>query len=235
MLFVMKVILGQIFRRIGNIFYVISEKITSRKVVPTLESIRVQPWLEAQGDKTHRVDYELNQTSMVLDLGGYQGQWAADIFCRYACTIHIFEPFVEFAKNIRTRFKNNSKVIVHEFGLTKANETSKLSISADCSSTFKPGAQSVEIQLVKIEDFMRDHQINFVDLMKINIEGGEYELLEHLTESDSILRFRNIQVQFHDFVPNAEARMKAIHLKMEKTHYLTYCYEFIWENWQIRE
>ena len=39
-----------------------------------------------------------------------------------------------------------------------------------------------------------------IDLLKINIEGGEYEVLENLIENDLIKNIDNIQIQFHDFV-----------------------------------
>jgi len=70
--------------------------------------------------------------------------------------------------------------------------------------------------------------------MKINIEGSEYDLLEHLLETNYVKIIKNIQVQFHDFVPNAEKRMKRIQEKLQKTHYLTYQYPFVWENWRIK-
>ena len=71
-----------------------------------------------------------------------------------------------------------------------------------------------------------------IDLMKINIEGAEYDLLEHLIENKFVENIKDIQVQFHDFVPNAEARMKNIQAGLSKTHYLTYQYPFVWENWR---
>jgi FkbM family methyltransferase len=172
---------------------------------------------------------------VVIDLGGYEGQWAADIFCKYACNIHIFEPFKEFAKNIESRFNRNSKVTIYNYGLSKANTVEKLNISADSSSTFKDGNESVEIQLIKIDDFLDKHNINHIDLMKINIEGGEYDLLEYLVQSERILLFENIQVQFHDFVPNAVDRMHTIQSNLSKTHYLTFQYEFVWENWKLKK
>ena len=71
--------------------------------------------------------------------------------------------------------------------------------------------------------------------MKINIEGGEYDLLEHFLESGFIKNINNIQIQFHDFIPNAEERMKKIQYELEKTHSLTYQYPFVWENWQRKQ
>ena len=68
--------------------------------------------------------------------------------------------------------------------------------------------------------------------MKINIEGGEYDLLDRLITTGLVGKIDNIQVQFHEFVPNAKERMQNIQKKLSKTHTPTYQYEFIWENWK---
>jgi hypothetical protein len=108
-------------------------------------------------------------------------------------------------------------------------------LARDSSSLFKQGGQSEEITLMSAADFIRDTGIQNIDLMKINIEGAEYDLLEHVIETGFIRCIKNIQVQFHDFVPNAEQRMKSIKTRLEHTHSLTYQYPFVWENWSIKD
>jgi hypothetical protein len=49
-----------------------------------------------------------------------------------------------------------------------------------------------------------------------------------------VRQIENIQVQFHDFVPDAEGRMQRIQEKLAQTHELTYQYLFVWENWRRR-
>ena len=72
-------------------------------------------------------------------------------------------------------------------------------------------------------------------MIKINIEGGEYEVLEALLESGMISIFKNLQIQFHDFIiDNASERMENIQVQLAKTHKITYQYKFVWENWVIK-
>jgi FkbM family methyltransferase len=169
---------------------------------------------------------------LVFDLGGYQGQWTSDIFARYCCTIHIFEPVPIFAEKIAKRFAGNPKVYVHNFGLGKETCNVRLHLSADGSSVFtKRSEETILIKIVKIDDFIRDNEVKFIDLIKINIEGGEYELLEHLLNSNYVENVNDIQVQFHDCVQDAQERMQAIQRQLEKTHHITYQYPFVWENW----
>ena len=57
-------------------------------------------------------------------------------------------------------------------------------------------------------------------------------MLECLLDNDLIGSIDNLQIQFHDFVPDAEKRMNAIKARLGLTHELTYEYIFVWENWK---
>lgn len=201
---------------------------------PTAQQRVFDKWFADQGDRTLRLDYDLDDQSCVVDVGGYEGQWASDIFLRYGSFIHIFEPVPAFAANIARRISGNSRVVLHPCGLGKETHVETISICDNESSVYKTAPQSTEIQIVSADEFFRRKGITSVDLMKINIEGGEYDLLEHLIDTGFIAHIRNIQVQFHDFVPRAEARMLAIQTALTKTHELTWQYRFVWENWRLR-
>jgi len=71
--------------------------------------------------------------------------------------------------------------------------------------------------------------------MKINIEGGEYELLLALLDSPALIQgIRYFQVQFHDFVPDAQAQREHIRQRLSATHELMWDYPFIWESWRLK-
>lgn len=203
----------------------------SRKLYRSPRAAQVALWFEDRGDKTLRLDYDLDENSLVFDLGGYEGQWASDIFSMYCCTIHVFEPVTEFADRIEQRFYRNERIFVHKFGLSNENRVVEISVNRDSSSLYKSGNHIADARLVRAVDFMRQNHIERIDLMKINIEGGEYDLLEHLIDSGFIKNITNIQVQFHDFVPDADERTVMIQKELEVTHSLTYQYPFVWENW----
>jgi hypothetical protein len=70
--------------------------------------------------------------------------------------------------------------------------------------------------------------------MKINIEGGEYSLLQRMIEKEITGICNNIQVQFHNCFQNAPEMRMNIREVLNKTHFLTYDYYFVWENWEKR-
>lgn len=196
---------------------------------------RVLPWFAIKGDQTLRLDYDLNEKSIVFDVGGYKGEFAADIFCKYNATIYVFEPIQSFFETIKHKFINNQKVKMYHFGLAGKDEEMQISMSDNSSSVFLKTEDSETIQLKSIVNFIKENNIQTVDLIKLNIEGGEYELLEALIENDLIGIFKNIQVQFHDFLlENGKERMHKIQENLSKTHETTYQYEFVWENWKLK-
>ena len=223
----MKKVFRQLFDKAGQLSLGLG-----RRISPVPMETRVIPWFRDKGDSTLRLDYDLTAASVVLDLGGYEGQWASDIYSRYCCSLHVFEPVRAYAENIKRRFAKNAHIQVNSFGLGPADMEIRIGLSNDGSSVFQRATQTEQGRLVEAKAFFDENGITQVDLMKINIEGGEYELLEHLLDTGLAAKISNIQVQFHDFVPNAEARMKAIQERLSKTHFLTYQYEFVWENWK---
>ncbi len=206
----------------------------SRTIYTSAEAKRVEPWFRDQGDVSLRRDYALDANSLVIDLGGYEGQWSSDIFAMYGCTIHIFEPMPEFARKIEQRFARNSLIHAHALGLASETRQAYMSENANRSTLFGEASNRQPVRMERAADFFQAAGMARIDLMKVNIEGGEYELLDHLLATGWIERIVNLQVQFHDFVPEAEQRMRAIQNSLSQTHELTYQYPFVWENWKLR-
>jgi FkbM family methyltransferase len=203
---------------------------------PSLRERMAELWIADRGDLTHRLDYDLRPDSVVLDLGGYEGQWASDIYAKYCCDEYVFEPIVEYADKIQFRFRSNTKIQVFPFGLGPSDCQLPMSKKRDHSSVVQQNGEIVMGSFREAVHFITGELgLSHVDLMKINIEGAEYDLLEHLIAQHWITNISNVQVQFHDFVPDAGARMKSLQEKLASTHFLTYQYPFVWENWARKE
>ncbi|MDG1227221.1 MAG: FkbM family methyltransferase [Polaribacter sp.] len=216
-------------------FNLFSKKNNQQRKERKIQKRRCKPWFKINGDKTLRLNYDLSQSSIVFDLGGYKGNFAQEIYKRYLCKIFIFEPVKSFYKIIDNKFKNIPKVTAYPFGLANNDKELFISNSEDASSVFIDSDGSEKIKLKSILTFINDNKITHVDLIKINIEGGEYEVLESLLSSGMIPIFKNLQIQFHDFIiDNANERMENIQAQLAKTHKITYQYKFVWENWEIK-
>jgi len=206
-----------------------------KRIKPTERELALKRWRKDDGDNRHRYDCPLDSSSIVFDMGGYEGSWAAEIFSRYACRVEIFEPAPAFAEKIKIRFAKNPNLHVHTCGLAGRTRTEHLSLSSDASSVFiKPDGATVPIELVDAMDWFDRNTTPRVDFMKINIEGGEYELLERLIETGLISRVIHLHIQFHDIAPESESRMKAIRSKLALTHDALFHYTFVWDGWRIK-
>ena len=192
-------------------------------------------WVRDRGDTTLRLDYALDASSTVLDLGGYQGDFTAAIHERYGCRVFVFEPVQAFHEACERRFAANSVITCLRFGLASVDAEMDIALDADASSLLRrPAGKRERIRMRSISGFLRESGIDRIDLLKINIEGGEFDVLPALIESGDIGRVAELQVQFHDFVPDAVARRDEIRSWLSRTHEETWNYVFVWENWRRR-
>lgn len=197
-------------------------------------------WFADNGDYTHNINYELNNDSVVIDLGGYYGLWIDEILKKnnpYIPNIILIEPVPEFYNHLVTKYQNNEKIKVINAGVsTDENETTKtLYVSSDGSSTnFNINVKSViQIKTIPIDKILSDNNINQVDLLQINIEGDEYGLMEYMIESNTIDKFKNIQIQFHLGIDNDIERRNIIQKNLVSKGFKNkFDYPFVWESWE---
>ena len=192
----------------------------------------ITKWFGDSGDHTLRIDYNLNEESIVFDLGGYHGEWSNIIFDKYKCNIYIFEPIKNLYENICQKFDNNNKIKVFNFGISDVNKKMFISLQNDGSSFYIKNENQLECEVKSITDFLNENNINKIDLIKINVEGDEFKILPKILKDNIIHMFDNIQVQFHEFYPNSKTIRNEIQNELLNTHHLTYNYDFVWENWE---
>ena len=84
-----------------------------------------------------------------------------------------------------------------------------------------------------IDKILSDNNINQVDLLQINIEGDEYGLMEYMIESNTIDKFKNIQIQFHLGIDNDIERRNIIQKNLVSKGFKNkFDYPFVWESWE---
>jgi len=189
-------------------------------------------WHADKGDYTHRLNYELDKDSIVFDLGGHLGWFTEQINNKFGSKIFCFEPVKEFASQIESKFKNFDNIKTFPLAISNKNGKDVIYYNNDSSSIHVKTDKFFEIDCITLDKIMADNHINKIDLIKINIEGEEYSLLEYMIKNNLIKTCDNIQVQFHVIVDNYEIRYDYIRYELEKTHHLTYNYPFVWENWR---
>ena len=196
------------------------------------QTLNSEYWNAIDGDHTLRLDYDLQRESIVFDLGGYRGDWTQQIYQRYGCRIFIFEPVPDFARNIADRFRGNDNIVVCPFALGPSTGELRLTLHDNATSIFSSvGGPVIRAETRNFTDFLSEQNLEGIDLLKINIEGREFALLDYLLANGHIPAIRHIQVQFHNLVPDAQVRVEEIRRSLWQTHFLTYSLDWIWDSW----
>ena len=157
----------------------------------------LQQWEDDGGDEKLRYDYYLNSNSFVMDLGGYEGEWTENIHQKFGCQVAIFEPVRKFAEKIKNKFSQNEAIKICQYGLGSSSRTDTIYLWGAGTSTFRKRAKAEEIRIVDIKKWFSDHNMQSVQLMKINIEGGEFDLFTD--EVISAFSESSFIIEIHDF------------------------------------
>jgi FkbM family methyltransferase len=174
-------------------------------------------------------DLGLKKGDLVWDVGGFEGAWSSDVFERYAVRPVIFEPIPAFAARILGAGFN-----VERFGLSDRDQDVEITVAGDRSSTFEMGhvgTGKVKIRLMDAQAVLGDQ---IVSVMKLNVEGAEYAILDRLITSGKLCQIGTLVVQFHTFIPDFGEKYLAIKRGLNLTHSLTWREPFIWERWDRR-
>lgn len=192
----------------------------------------LRKWFGDKGDYTHNITYDLNENSIVMDLGGYNGAWAQQIFDKYNPNVYIIEPVPDFYNTMVSKFSNNSKIKLLNVGVSCENKNGTIFISGDGTSSNLTNGESIYVEFNTIDTILEKCGLNQVDLIQINIEGDEYPLLEYMVENGSINKFKNIQIQFHLGIENDVVRRDKIRENLVNNGFkIKFDYPFVWESW----
>jgi FkbM family methyltransferase len=192
-------------------------------------------WKKQNGPQRLYAYEDLPESPVVFDFGGFKGEWS-DIVLRQApdAKIEVFEPHPGFAADLARKFKDMPRVSTHDFALGSKTETLRLSDEGDASSAVATHERSFDAKFISVAEFFSTFGRGDIDLVKINIEGGEYDLLPALIDADLMSNIARLQVQFHLFEPEMKDLRDAIRARLEETHDCVWCYPFVWEEWRRR-
>jgi len=196
----------------------------------------IRRWRRDGGDERLRHQFPLDARSVVWDVGGFEGDFAAAVQEQYGCTVHLFEPVASFHARCEERFRSVDRVACHPYGLSDRNGHFDISLE-DNASSFHPAGQAATVERAELRcvtEVFEALGLEWIDLIKMNIEGGEFEVLPALLDSGLIRRVRHLMVQFHGFMPQAQARRDSIRARLAETHREMWNYEFVWESWELK-
>lgn len=143
----------------------------------------------------------LNSNSIIYSLGvGEEISFDLDLIARFGTNVYAFDPTPRSIEWVN-RQNTPSEFIMHEYGVAGIDgqitlyspgnpEYVSLSI-VDKDST----EDSINIEVFRVPTIMKNLGHEKIDLMKINIEGGEYDIIDDIIESE--IEIKQLLVEFH--------------------------------------
>jgi FkbM family methyltransferase len=184
-------------------------------------------YLNDRGYDFHPVDQRCwdDQTALlqgrknpvVFDVGANGGIIATQYRKMFPdCRLYCFEPQEAFLPSLQSRFPNDPGVSFHSaavgaasgkarFYLTAARDSSSL-LGADHANAPESYRQILkvteekEVEVITLDDFTREQKIERIDILKMDIQGGEYAALEGAARLLSAARIALIYLEA-SFVP----------------------------------
>ena len=190
-------------------------------------------WNLRSGDTKLSLDYPLSNKSIAFVVGAFEGDYLNKLNNKFRCEVYAFEPVVEFFKVLEKKFQNSENVTLINKGLSDKTETISFSIDNESSSVFTSSGRSALVNMISINDFFDKHEIKYVDFIYMNIEGGEFAVLNEIIKNGLIKNINHLQIQFHNISKKSKDERKRIRKELKKTHYNVFNFPFIWERWDI--
>lgn len=148
--------------------------------------------------------YNLDFKGLCIDVGANDGLFTNYILSQGANKVYSFECDPRALKNLTKSFYNNSSVIIVDKALWKESQLNMpLSINDDAStvSTMVPDQLERNQRLIYIDTldwntFIKRYDVDSIKLLKLDIEGAEYEVLKSLSD-EQILKVEQFLIEVH--------------------------------------
>jgi FkbM family methyltransferase len=152
-------------------------------------------------------DIDFRPGDTVVDLGAHLGVVSIFLAKRYPfIQVLAYEPMPRVFELLERNIKRNRVHNVKAFNLAVTSDGSDLELvshllsnSGGATSNFfsldLPDHERIVVPSVTLDQIVEEHHIERGPLLKIDIEGGEYEVLKSAT---SLKRFENIRGEFHE-------------------------------------
>lgn len=181
-------------------------------------------------DPELRFDFAVADGATVVDAGAYVGEWATGMAARHRCRIECFEINPRVIPALDAAVRGWGSVVVHAHGLGATDGTAQLTAQGPGSTTFGD-VPVLEVEVRDVAAVLDELQVDRIAVMKLNIEGGEYEVLGRLVESGWLNRIDALLIQFHEWIPGSHRARRRIRRALRTTHGETWCFPWVFERW----
>ena len=149
---------------------------------------------EIFAEQQYAIGAAVAERPTIVDAGANIGVTALWFLSRYpGARLHAFEPEPENFRLLQRNFGDDPDVVLNRAGLLGAAGRSRFHLSEHApmhsfrSDADPEAADSIDVEALALGDYLREHAIERVDVLKLDVEGSELDVLQGLgDESDRV-------------------------------------------------
>jgi FkbM family methyltransferase len=149
---------------------------------------------------------DLNNLNTVIDIGANVGLFSLYMLQKNCKNVICVEPTKKAFDQLNSVFKDKKNVELHKIAIHNFNGKSKIKSVQD-NSTISGFISEVhpythhnmneeEVDVVKMSDFIKNLNVDNIDLIKMDIEGVEYDVIDDMSD-DNILKCKKYIIEYH--------------------------------------
>lgn len=169
--------------------------------------------------------YNLNNKEIVIDIGANAGLFTKLCLNNGVKKVFSVEPNKNCLINLKHLFKNENRVTVIEKAINTCSEKIKLYTSKTNSTIASINKTHVinessdveeqEVDSITISEIIQNNNLDKISLVKMDIEGAEYNIFEMLSEKE-FCKIESFLIEFHD---NYNNKVESIVKKLKNNGY----------------
>jgi FkbM family methyltransferase len=177
-------------------------------------------------------DQPLGPDSVIYSFGvGEDASFDAELINRFGCTVHAFDPTprsIQWAEAEKKAGRLPAQFVMHGYGLAghdgeitffapeNPNHVSHTAIESAASD------RKISVPVKRLGTVMRELGHNRIDLLKMDIEGSEYEVIDDLLKSG--IAPAQLLIEFHHrFKAVGPAKTQEAIDRLERAGYRLFC------------
>jgi FkbM family methyltransferase len=150
------------------------------------------------------VKRSLNAESVVLSFGlGEDISFDTSLIATYGCSVHGFDPTPRAIAHVKAL--KVPRFVLHEFGVSNRDGTLQLFVpenpafvsASELVVKGRTSVRSFEAPVKRLSTIVRELALERIDLLKMDVEGSEYSIIEDSEEHESLQRTTQLLVEFH--------------------------------------